>query len=106
MISFKDLQNENNILKRDVRNLDIESRKIKLDVARQQQSRLELESKVNDLASRYLSDQVKWISGSITSNNFVTCKQRLVTAIQKCRDIQGQRALMGGMGNIGKVAPG
>ena len=73
-------------------------------MARQQQSRLELESKVNDLASRYLSDQVKWISGSITSNNFVTCKQRLAESLdQEVAATSRASALMGGMGNIGKV---
>jgi hypothetical protein len=86
IISYQNLVDENLILKRDLRNLDINVRKLQLDYDAHRDS-LELQrQKVEELGGRYLKENVKWLGASLTPNNFVTCKQRLLDVIQRCRD--------------------
>lgn len=87
VVSYNELEHENRLLKSDLRNVDMENRKVKLDVAHQEERRAELDARVNDLAKRYLNDQVSWINASITPNNLVNCRKRLVSAIRDCRGI-------------------
>lgn len=84
-ISFKDLEDENGILKRDLRNLAIQVRKLQLDRDQQRQTQEMLDEKVKEVGSRYLKDTVKWISASLNPNNFATCKQRLQDVIERIR---------------------
>lgn len=84
-ISAKELQDENGILKQDLRNLAVKVRKLQLDRDQQQQTQETLDEKIKDVGSRYLKDTVKWISTSLNPNNFATCKQRLQDVIERIR---------------------
>jgi hypothetical protein len=86
-ISYKELEDENEILKRDLRNVAVGLRKLELDRTIQQQSQAELDQKVQEIGSRYLKENVKWISKSLNANNFASCKQRLMDVIERCRGI-------------------
>ncbi len=87
IISYKELQDENVILKRDLQNIDVNVHKLELDgeiLARRQQS---LDDRANNLAERYLSETVKSVVSSIGPNNFAAFKQRLHDVIGWCREI-------------------
>jgi hypothetical protein len=87
IVSYQNLVDENSILKRDLRNLDVNVRKLQLDYDTYRES-LELQrQKVQELGARYLKENVKWLGASLTPNNFVTCKQRLLDVIERCRGI-------------------
>ena len=88
VISYRELQDENAIIKRDLRNLDVQTRKLQLDREQQRQLHIiALEEKTNELGGRYLKENVKWISASLNANNFLSCKQRLQDVIARCRGI-------------------
>ncbi len=84
-ITFTELQDENAVLKSDLRNLAVEVRKLQLDRDQQRQTQESLDEKINDVGSRYLKDTVKWICASLNPNNFATCKQRLQDVIERIR---------------------
>lgn len=86
-INYTQLQEENQALRRDLRHIYLNLRKLKIDRDEQQQQQLEIDRRVNDLGSRFLKDNVKWISTSLNANNFINCKQRLIDVITKCRSI-------------------
>lgn len=88
VIAYGELQQENGILKVDLKNLDIERRKLKLDRDTQTARQDELDRQTNELAGRYLKENVKWIGTRLTSNNFTTCKDRLLQVIERCRKIE------------------
>lgn len=87
VISFDEVQAENAILKSDLRNLDVNIRKLELDrdVLRRQQK--VQDEKIEELGRRFLKESVKWISSSLNPNNFAACKQRLLDVIERCRGI-------------------
>ena len=87
VISFQELQNENAVLKRDLKNLDQNVRKLSLDREQQHQNQETLDTKVDDLGNRYLKENVKWIGTSLNPNNFSACKQRLQDVIERCRGV-------------------
>jgi hypothetical protein len=60
---------------------------VQLDVDAHQRLQLEIDAKVQDLGTRYLKENVKWIGNSLNPNNFVQCKQRLLDVISRCRGI-------------------
>lgn len=68
IVAYDDLQHENEILKVDLRNVDVERRKLKLDRDMQGERQDELDRKTNELAGRYLKENVNWISASAVSN--------------------------------------
>jgi hypothetical protein len=86
-ISYNELQMESAVLKRDLRNLDLNVRKLNLDRESQRQNQETLDQRSNELGKLYLKDNVKWIGTSLNANNFTNCKQRLLDAIEKCREI-------------------
>ena len=87
VITYRELQNENATLKRDLRNFDVHVRKLQLDHDAQCGSHEKLGAKVDDLGKRYLSENVKWIMVSLTPNNFTRSKEKLNEAIAWCRGI-------------------
>jgi Meiotically Up-regulated Gene 113 (MUG113) protein len=87
VVAYSELQCENTWLKRDLRNLAIEMQKFGLDHTLQLKTQAELDAKVNEIGSRYLQDNIKWISKSLNANNFAACKQRLLDVIERCRGI-------------------
>ncbi len=86
-ISYEELRNENVILKRDLQNLDVNLHKLQLDTELQQETQAKLDGRAQELGARYLQDNIKWICNSLTQNNFVNSKQRLLSVVQWCRDI-------------------
>lgn len=87
VVQYKELEIENEVLKRDLRNLDINVRKLQLDRDSDRARHAEIDQQASELVARYLKDSVKWISGMLTANNFAACKQRLVDVIERCRGI-------------------
>lgn len=86
-VSFKELQDENAILKHDLRNIDVSLRKLRLDGTLQLQAQEAQDKKVGELGSRYMRDNVKWIGSSLTANNYANCKKRLLRVLDECRGI-------------------
>lgn len=86
-VTYKELQDENLILKRDLQNIDANLWKLELDGRVRQEAQDALDQRSKTLAIQYLKDNIKWIATSLTPNNFVNCKQRLLDAIQRCRDV-------------------
>ncbi len=86
-ISYQELQGENAILKHDLRNLDVNIRKLQLDHQQQRHTQGTIDGKIQELGNRYLRENVKWISTSLTPNNFSNCKQRLQDVIERCRGV-------------------
>ena len=84
-VPYTELQDENAILKRDLRNIHVQVHKGQLDTQAQRKQHAEIVQKVSDLGSRYLKENVKWISTSLNPNNFAASKQRLVDVIERCR---------------------
>lgn len=87
VVTYQHLQSENTILKRDLRNIDVNFRKLYLDRQKQQERQAELDARAQVLGERYLKENVKWISTSLNQNNFAACKQRLLEVVTRCRDI-------------------
>lgn len=86
-VSYNELEVENTLLKRDLRNLDIQVRKVELDRDLQKQAQETLDQRCGELGSRYLKENIKWIGSSLSTNNFVNCKQRLLDVIERCRGL-------------------
>lgn len=86
-VSYKELQDENLILRRDLRNLDIHVRKLSLDRQVTHEKQAVLDERSNELGARYLKDNVKWIGASLNPSNYAQCKQRLQDVIERCRGI-------------------
>lgn len=86
-VSYKELQDENAIVKQDLRNTYAHIRKIQLDRDLQRDAQHSLDARVKELGGRYLKDNVKWIGSALTANNFTACKQRLLEVIARCRAI-------------------
>ncbi len=87
VIAYQDLQAENAVLKRDLLNLDIATRKLQIDGQRQQENQQLLDQRVDELGRRYLQENVDWLGDSLTQHNFVACKQKLQKVIAECREI-------------------
>lgn len=86
-VSYRELQDENRIIKQDLFNLHTQVQKTSLDKERQKESQKELSQKVDEVGKIYLDDNVKWIGKSLTPNNFSNCKQRLEKVIRRCNAI-------------------
>lgn len=87
IISYDELQAENAILKQDLSNLDVGMQKHRLDGEQQRLVQETQDQLATDLGSRYLKENVKWISDALTPNNFANCKKRLQDVIERCRGI-------------------
>lgn len=86
-VTYSELQKENAMLKRDLRNIEIAMRKLKLDRDAQHGKQQELDSRSRDLASRYLKESVHWINAALDTSNFAASRQRLKESIERCRAI-------------------
>jgi hypothetical protein len=87
VVPYRELQEENAIVKRDLHNLELHVRKLKLDQELQSKTQESLDLKVKDLGARYLKENVKWLGSSLNAHNFASCKQRLQDVIDRCRGI-------------------
>lgn len=86
-VQYSQLLQENNSLKQDLFNLSVHIRKTERDHDAIQARQIEIDRQSSDLASRYMKDQVEWISSKLTPNNFSSSKARLLKAIERCRAI-------------------
>jgi len=86
-VQYDDLVRENTSLKQDLLRLSVELKKTERDHAAIARRQEEISQRTNQLADRYLSENVSWIGGKVTANNFATSKQRLLKVIEACRDI-------------------
>jgi hypothetical protein len=87
VIGYGDLAKENALLKRDLRNIMLNCRNLQFDRDGQRETQAALDTRSQELGLRYLKDNVKWITASISHNNFASCKQKLLDVIAKCREI-------------------
>jgi hypothetical protein len=87
VVSYGELQGENTVLKRDLQNVDVHLRKLQLDGEGRRQAQEVLDRRSNELAERFLRDNVKWVAASLTANNFAASKQRLQNVIEWARGI-------------------
>ncbi len=87
VISYRELQDENTILKRDLQNIDVNLHKLQLDGEPRQHKQEELDQRATALARRYLDDTVKAIGSLLGPNNYAACKDRLLDVIKRCREI-------------------
>jgi hypothetical protein len=87
VVSYVELQQENSILKRDLQNIDVNLQKLRLDNELLDVEQRKIDQRSMDLAKRYLSETVKAVVAAVGPSNFSACKQKLITAITKCRDI-------------------
>lgn len=86
-VQYDDLLRENNGLKQDLFNLSLKSRKMERDQAAIARRQEEIDQRTNELANRYLKENVSWIASKLTANNFSSSKQRLLDVIGGCRGI-------------------
>ncbi|MGQ0633500.1 MAG: GIY-YIG nuclease family protein [Planctomycetaceae bacterium] len=86
-VCYAELQTENALLKRDLRNFVIGFQKLKLDCKAQEGLQEQLDKKSCEVADRYLRDTVKWVMSNVTSNNYAAQKQRILDVVARCRDI-------------------
>lgn len=86
-VSYEELTGENAILKRDIRNIHVQTRKLQLDRDQQQRTQELIDQRTEELGSLYLKDNVKWSRSSLTPNNFANSKTRLQKVIESCRQI-------------------
>lgn len=87
IVSYKELQDENALLKQDLQNIDVNLRKLQLDTDLQREAQTKLDERGQELASRFLKDTIKWVGNSLNQNNYVASKQRIQDAISRCREI-------------------
>lgn len=80
-------ERENAILKQDLLNIDTVVRKLEADRATQAESQRVLDERSEQLAAKYLADVERAVMNSVTANNYAACKQKLLKAIEWCREI-------------------
>ena len=86
-IRYEDLHSENDGLKQDLFNLSVQMRKTERDHAAINQRQEQIEQRANEIANRYLDENVSWIAGRLTANNLSSSKQKLLSVIGQCRAI-------------------
>jgi hypothetical protein len=86
-IKYDNIVRENVGLKQDCFNLSVQLKKMERDHADIARRQSEIDAKANELATRYLKESVSWIGDKLNSNNFSSCKQRLLNVIGACRSI-------------------
>ena len=87
IISYQDLLQENKIIKTDLRNTATHLAKQAYEERLTQERQQQIANRVNLTSSKYLLDCQKWLSRSITPNNYTTSRTKLLETIQDCRDI-------------------
>ena len=86
-VQYDDLLRESTSLKQDLFNLAVRVKKMERDHAAIVGRQEELDRKGNELAQRYLDENVSWIGQKLTSKNFATSKKRLTKVVERCRGI-------------------
>jgi hypothetical protein len=86
-IKYDAIVRENGGLKQDCFNLSVQLKKMERDHAALARRQDEINGKANELAGRYLKENVSWIGAKLNPNNFSSCKQRLLNVVGACRSI-------------------
>jgi hypothetical protein len=86
-VTYSELERENAIIKADLRNLAIKTRKLQLDGQLLARTQAEVSVQSAELASLYLQENVKWIGAGLTPTNFANSKTRLQKVVERCRKI-------------------
>jgi hypothetical protein len=86
-VTLRELENENQLLKRDLANLGVSLRKSGIDREQQDERQRTLDTRGRQLAERYLKDVEKSVGATINANNYQACKQRLAKAIEWVREV-------------------
>ncbi len=86
-VKYDSLSRENDGLKQDLFNLSVHLKKLDRDHAALAQNQEEIDRRANQLAERYLEENVSWIGAKLTANNFSSSKQRLLKVLEACRGI-------------------
>ncbi len=86
-IGYEDLVKENSSLKQDVFAMSVQAKKAELDHAAITRQHEEISRKTDELAQRYLKENVTWIGAKLTTGNFATSKKRLLKVVEQCRSI-------------------
>jgi len=86
-VQYDSLLRENSLLKQDLFNHSVRSKKTERDHAAITRTQEEIDKRAHDLADRYLKENVSWIGDKLNANNFGTSKARLLKVIQTCRSI-------------------
>jgi hypothetical protein len=87
IISYQELQDENAIWKRDLQNVDVNLHKLELDGEARDLRQAELTARSDQLAKRYLTENVKAAVQAVGPNNFEACKRRLADAVERVRKV-------------------
>jgi hypothetical protein len=86
-VQYDELVRENNGLKQDLFNLSVQSKKTERDHAAITRRQEEICQKTNELAERYLGENVSWIGDKINATNFASSKARLLKVVEWCRGV-------------------
>lgn len=81
------LAQENERLKGDLLSSDVLLRKLKIDRQLQEVAQVRLDARSKELAEEYLASVEKSVAEKINANNYASCRQRLVKAMEWCREI-------------------
>lgn len=87
IISYDDLSKENQVIKRDLQNIDVTLHKSQLDHELQARIQKLIDAKINGLCERYLKETVKLVARSLTPNNFGANKEKLLDVVSRCREV-------------------
>jgi hypothetical protein len=86
-VNYDDLLRENSGLKQDLFNLSVQLKKTERDHAALARRQEEISQRTDELAERYLSENVSWIGDKINPTNFASSKTRLLKVIEWCRGV-------------------
>jgi hypothetical protein len=85
LVSYRELEQENKILKTDLKNIAVQIHKLELDADLQRRQLKDLNDRSTQLARRYVAEAVKSIVASAGPNNFTACRDQLSEVIAQCR---------------------
>ena len=85
LVSYRELELENKILKTDLKNIAVQIHKLELDADLQRRQLQDLNDRSTQLARRYVAEAVKSIVASAGPNNFTACRDQLSEVIAQCR---------------------
>jgi hypothetical protein len=84
-VKYEELKDENEMLKGDLQNVDVERRKLLLDRANQERRQEELDARAHEFGKVFLKDNISWIGSKLTSNNYTNSKSKIQKVIESCR---------------------
>ncbi len=86
-VLYDNLKAENTTLKQDLFNLAVQRKKMDRGQAALERQQEELNQKVDDVAGRYMKENVQWIATKLNPNNFSSSKTKLLKVVELCRSI-------------------